>query len=309
MFKAGMVGIPLPLCSCGVVPTALSLRKEGASRGATVSFLISTPETGVDSIAISYALLGPIFAIFRPISAAFTAIIAGLATNWTTRHEPDPVPASEPSCCCSAGEGNSPAETEVPNGLGGRVREAAQYAFGDLLRDLAKWIVLGMVIAGAISAFPIESFIENYLGSGIGAMLVMMVAAVPVYICATASTPVAAALLLKGLSPGAALVFLLAGPATNAATLTVLFKTLGKRTAATYLSAIAVCSLVMGLALDGIFKLFGNSPVEYLSEGGVIPHSAGNTAAFILAALLLWALIKPYLPKVTAAIRGKPAKA
>jgi len=271
---ASLLGIPIPLCSCGVVPTALSLQKRGATKGATLSFLISTPETGVDSVAITYALLDPIMTVFRPLAAFVTALSAGIAENFLN---PEKLPAADnkavtntvsgkknilmlqpmtackdSSCSCQA-----PAARDTGSPGAGRLREGVRYAFVELLGDISRWLVLGIVLAGVISyAVPYE-LVSSYLGGGITSMLFMLVVGIPLYICATASTPLAAALIAKGMSPGTAFVFLLAGPATNAATLTMVTRFLGKRSAALYLGMIAVCSLGFGLLLDLIYFRLG----------------------------------------------------
>ncbi|MDK2911067.1 MAG: uncharacterized protein PWR29_24 [Methanolobus sp.] len=271
---ASLLGVPIPLCSCGVVPTALSLQKRGATKGATLSFLISTPETGVDSVAITYALLDPIMTVFRPLVAFITALSAGIAENFL---DPQKLPVagdkavvktasgkknvlmlqpltacSDSSCSCQP----SPARDAVPPGAG-RLKEGVRYAFVELLGDISRWLVLGIVLAGMISyAVPYE-LVSSYLGGGITSMLFMLVVGIPLYICATASTPLAAALIAKGMSPGTAFVFLLAGPATNAATLTMVTRFLGKRSAALYLGMIAICSLGFGLLLDLIYFRLG----------------------------------------------------
>lgn len=194
---AAICGIPLPLCSCGVIPTAVSLRKNGASKGATLSFLISTPESGVDSIAISYALLDPIMTIFRPIAAFITAIIAGIAENILGKKEKEPTSSQMDSCVFCNGE------NKIHNhSLIHKFKYGMRYAFVDLLGDISKWLMLGIVIAGVISYFVPQTLIENYLGYGWQAMLIMLIVGIPLYICATASTPIAAALIAKGMSPG-----------------------------------------------------------------------------------------------------------
>jgi len=220
---AAVCGIPLPLCSCGVIPTAISLRKNGASKGATLSFLISTPESGVDSIAISYALLDPIMTIFRPLAAFVTAIIAGIAENIFGKKEKGPISQQVDSCifCNEEDKGHN-------HSLIHKFKYGMRYAFIDLLGDISKWLMLGIVIAGIISYFVPQSIIENYLGYGWQAMLIMLIVGIPLYICATASTPIAAALIAKGMSPGVALVFLLVGPATNIAGVLSVGKFLGK---------------------------------------------------------------------------------
>ncbi|MHC1576878.1 MAG: SO_0444 family Cu/Zn efflux transporter, partial [Methanosarcinaceae archaeon] len=241
VFKASLAGVPMPLCSCGVIPTAMSLKKRGASNGATVSFLISTPETGLDSIAITYALLDPIMTVFRPVAAFITAIGAGVANNLLIREEKlqpslQPITLSSaphehdisPDCLCCGEKGSEKTGTMQ------QIVSALKYAYVELLGDISKWLVIGLVLAGVISYAIPDEFIRTYLGGGAVSMFLMLLIGIPMYICATASTPLAAALIAKGMSPGTAFVFLLAGPATNTATITVVAKFLGKQVAVVY---------------------------------------------------------------------------
>ncbi|MEQ8955611.1 MAG: SO_0444 family Cu/Zn efflux transporter, partial [Gammaproteobacteria bacterium] len=215
--KGAFIGAPLPLCSCGVIPTSLAIRKAGASKGATASFLVATPETGVDSISFSYAVLGPIFAIARPIGALISAIVAGVLVGVM---DPDETQASEQpvqkSCC---GSGKTAAAVKQPKFIE-KLINAVKYGYGRMISDTAKWLVIGLVAAAFITALVPQSFFLQW-GDGVVAMLIMVIVGLPMYICATASTPVAASLLFAGISPGAALVFMLTGPATNIATMGV----------------------------------------------------------------------------------------
>ncbi len=257
VIKAALIGMPLPLCSCSVIPVASSLRQRGAGRGATASFLVSTPESGVDSIALSYALLGPFLAIVRPLAALVTAIAAGGLINVfdktavrdagaSLQQVPQPGGATSGSCCC-AHEHAPPRPT-----LLGRGREAAQYGFVEMFADLAHWLVLGFILAGLVSALVPPGFFDRIVGGGLVAMLLMLVAGLPLYVCATSVTPLAAALIAKGVSPGAALVFLLVGPATNVATMVVVGRDLGRRSLAIYVISIAVVAVALGLAVDAM---------------------------------------------------------
>jgi len=284
--KAALFGIPLPLCSCGVLPAALGLRKKGASKGATVSFLVSTPETGVDSIALTYALMDPLMTLARPLAAFATAVAAGVAENVLGKDAPPVEPPRLPCGCC---------EESLPPGasLGRRVREGLRYAFSDLLGDLARWLALGFLLAGLISVLVPAEFVQSYLGTGVLPLFVMLAVGIPLYMCATASTPIAAALVLKGLSPGAALVFLLAGPATNVASLTALAGTLGVRSTIRYLLAICVGALVSGFALDRAYAALGLSARALVGAGAeIFPPAVGVLSALLLIALAL----RPYLP-------------
>lgn len=279
VLKASVLGVPMPLCSCGVLPAAAQIKKQGANNGATMAFLISTPESGVDSIAISYALLDPIMTVVRPVVAAVTATVAGIVENFTggaPRSEAEAGPPDEAvscsggPCSCSAGETGSLdavySDGVNSSGVVGRAASGMRYAFTELWGDLAGWFLAGVFLAGVISAAVPDSFIEQYLGGGLLAMLIMLAAGVPMYICATASTPIAASLILKGVSPGAALVFLLAGPATNITSLTVLVKVLGGRGTGVYLATIAAMSVAAGLGLDYLYMYLNMTPAATMGR-------------------------------------------
>lgn len=233
VIKAALFGIPIPLCSCGVLPAAASLKKQGANNGATTAFLISTPESGVDSIAITYALLDPIMTVARPVSAFVTAVAAGISENLLqTQKEEDWHRVIDRSCpidnCCDGNE-CPPQEHSMHHTFTEKLWAGLKFAVDDLWGDLAGWFFAGLLLAGVISTIIPQELMTRYLGGGLHSMLIMLLVGIPMYICATASTPVAAALILKGVSPGAALVFLLVGPATNITSLSVLFGLLGKR--------------------------------------------------------------------------------
>ncbi len=268
VIKAALLGIPMPLCSCGVLPAAASLRRQGANKGATAAFLVSTPETGVDSIAISYALLGPVMAIARPVSAFLTAALAGISENLIggpNRQNVRPDLSCPVDACCDGVE--CPESTHRRHhGAREKLRSGMNFAVTDLWPELAGWFMVGLLAAGLIEALVPSDALGRYLGGGLPSMLLMLTVGIPLYICATASTPIAATLILKGVSPGAALVFLLAGPATNVTSLSVLLGVLGKRATAIYLVAIAVTSVACGLALDGLFNTFGWSAQASVQE-------------------------------------------
>jgi uncharacterized membrane protein YraQ (UPF0718 family) len=239
LLKASIFGVPLPLCSCGVIPVSMSLHKHGASKGSTIAFLLSTPQTGVDSIFVTLSLLGPVFAVYRPVAAFITGLVGGslvdiFSESKKTRQRPAEKCTDE---CCSNKKNN-------------RILRGLKYGFITLPRDIGKAMLLGLVIAAFISALVPEGFFAEKLGTGIFAMIVMMFLGIPVYVCATASVPVAAALIMKGLTPGAALVFLMTGPATNAASFITIWKTLGRATAIIYLATVASCALLGGILLD-----------------------------------------------------------
>jgi len=296
VINTSALGVPLPLCSCGVVPAAAALRRQGASKGATTAFLVSTPETGVDSIAVTYGLLDPVMAALRPLSAFLTATCAGLLIDGLARPAPDALPAdaSEGACCpCHAGTCRKPLRHKLYAGLG--------YAFNDLLGDIGTWFMAGVLIAGIISVAIPRQFIAEHLGPGILPMLLMLAAGIPMYVCATGATPIAAALALKGLSPGAALVFLLSGPATNAASLTVIYRILGRKATCIYLASIAGCTLAMGLLTNYIYGLLG------IGISGWAHQAAGGPPALLsrlCGALLLILCARAFYMKTVRAKAG-----
>lgn len=264
--KAAFIGAPLPLCSCGVVPAALGLRRNGASKNATVSFLVATPETGVDSIAVTYALMGPIMAIVRPIAAISSGILAGVlvgksqsinsnkesrghgccakAQSSCCSSTQQPAKAKE-GCCSSAKQSNK----ATPPSLLRKLALGVQFSFDDMLKDISLWLVIGLVFAAAVQTWVPASFLTQW-GSGVLAFVLMAVVGIPMYICATASTPIAAGLLMAGVSPGAVLVFMLVGPATNLGTLAIVGKELGHKALAAYLAAVVIVSFVAGYLLN-----------------------------------------------------------
>ncbi len=303
--KAAIIGVPLPLCSCGVLPAALGLRKQGASKGATTSFMIATPETGVDSMAVTYALIDPIMTVIRPIAASITAIFAGVLVNAFPEKEKAPLPmngllASMPDahehdhggCGCSSG---GCCESNGDPTAYGKFRSGMDYAFGEMIADIGRWLLVGVVIAGIISAAMPADALDQYVGTGFLSYLVMLVVALPLYVCATASTPIAASLLLKGLSPGAALVFLLAGPATNGATITVMLKTLGRRAAGLYVFSIVICSLALAWLVDQLYSYLGLDIMAVVSEvEEILPHWVGVASAVILLLLVARSFVQPH---------------
>jgi len=287
--KAALLGIPLPLCSCGVLPAAASLRRQGANRGATTAFLISTPESGVDSIAISYALLDPVMTVARPLAALASAIAGGFAQNLI--HAPESRASAAPDLQCAVdgccdGVACPPEEHRRHHSFGERAKVGFRYAFTDLWGDLAGWFWVGMLLAGVITALVPQQWFAGYLGGGIGSMLVMLAVGVPLYICATASTPVAAALILKGVSPGAALVFLLVGPATNITSLTVLTKVLGRKATVVYLLSVSASAVIAGLLLDAVYAGLGIRAAAVVGEASeLVPAPLKWLGAAVLVAL------------------------
>ncbi|WP_410507999.1 SO_0444 family Cu/Zn efflux transporter [Methanosarcina hadiensis] len=381
VINASLAGLPLPLCSCGIVPAAMSIRKRGASRGATLSFMISTPETGVDSIAITYALLDPLMTVFRPLATIATAILAGIADNLLIGEDSEKSgnkkqekigkrtevlaastlvglssagsKCSSPPCSCSTHEMPETGEKEhvtlenvplksrtleikseprgdshsvklspsmyVPENKASscscnhceqeknellpdrktkksvkkEVLEGLKYAFIELPGEISKWMLVGILLAGIISYAVPETIIQEYLGGGLKSMLVMLAVGIPLYICATASTPLAASLVAKGMSPGTAFVFLLAGPATNAATITMVARFLGKRSAALYVGVISVCALGAGILLDWLYLTLGISATATLgSAEELLPESVKAGFAIILLPLMLYGIFR-----------------
>jgi uncharacterized membrane protein YraQ (UPF0718 family)/regulator of protease activity HflC (stomatin/prohibitin superfamily) len=290
---AALFGAPIPLCSCGVLPAAASLRKHGASKPATMSFLISTPETGVDSIALTYGLLGPVMAVVRPVVAVTTAMVAGMLATTIEDDERDERfeaqvaelghdHASHQAGACADDEHGAIAPM-------GRVRRILRYGFVTLLDELAFWMIFGIALTGLISATLPDDFFTRVVGwdGGIVPMLAMMAVGIPLYLCASASTPVAAALLAKGLSPGAALVFLLAGPAASAASIAVVGRLLGRQRLKVYLGSIVVVTLSAGLLLDA----FGGDAVRATVFAADRPTDSAAFAAVKTAAAVLFVLI------------------
>jgi len=306
VFKAALIGIPLPLCSCGVIPAAVALKKQGASNGATTAFMISTPESGVDSIAITYALLDPIMTVVRPVAAFFSAAIAGVLENLlgqgdktdNTFQQSD-LPGEMNRCC--DGHDHPPDETKRSNSFVLKISSGLHYAVNDVWNDMAGWFFIGLLLAGVITVLIPDDFFGRYLNGGISSMLIMLVFGIPLYICATASTPIAAALIMKGISPGTALVFLLVGPATNITSLTVLLGILGKRTTAIYLTVIAVAAVLFGLTVDWVYA-FWEIPVRAVigQAGEIIPANMQFGGALLLILLT----ISKVLPELTARLRS-----
>ena len=303
VFKAALLGIPIPLCSCGVLPAAVSLKKQGANNGATTAFLISTPESGVDSIAITYALLDPIMTVARPVVAFFTATVAGLTENLFEPKRNDASTIKDMSCpvdgCCD-GTACSPEEHAAHHTFVEKISAGLKYSLTEVWDDMASWFFLGLLLAGLITTIVPDEIFNNYLGGGLSSMLLMLAVGIPLYICATASTPIAAALILKGVSPGTALVFLLAGPATNVTSLTVLFGLLGKRATTIYLTTIALLSVLFGLILDQIYLSFGISAQAMVGQAAeFVPVWMKWAGAFFLLLLS----IKPIFSNIMARFR------
>ncbi len=275
VIKAALFGIPIPLCSCGVLPAAAALKKQGANNGATTAFLISTPESGVDSISITYALLDPILTVARPVAAFISAFVAGFTENLVNPPATKTI-APDLSCAidnCCDGVDCSPKEHARHHSFLEKTWYGLKYAATDIWADLVGWFFIGIFLAGLITVLVPDELFATYLGGGLSSMLLMLAFGIPLYICATASTPIAAALILKGVSPGAALVFLLVGPATNITSLSVLIGLLGKRATAIYLVAIAIVAVISGLLLDAVYNSLGINVRAVVGQAAeILPH-------------------------------------
>lgn len=302
--KAAIIGAPLPLCSCGVIPAALGLRRSGASKPSTISFLVSTPETGVDSVSVSYALLGPLYAIIRPITAVLSAIYAGVMVRLFDS-EVKGVPASlstESSCCashtkapapptscCASDKGHQHQVAPTPSVLT-KLSRVVSFASGKLLEDIVVWLLIGLGLAAAIKTWVPTDFLTQW-GDGLLAMVVMAVIGIPMYICATASTPLAVGFLAAGLSPGAVLVFLMAGPATNVSTMGMIKQEMGSRTLMLYLFSVMSASIGFGYGLNYMVNAFSLAHLintqSHLHEHGGNVQALYAVCAIVLAALML----------------------
>lgn len=293
--KAALIGAPLPLCSCGVIPVATELRRNGASKSATASFLVATPETGVDSVTVSYALLGPVFAIFRPIAAIVSAIVTGLVVASDKSIDTGTQSKATSSCCASNQHKKQNNHTESTKN---KTLYGIHYAATKLIDDLAKWLMIGLLFATAVKTFISTDFLLQY-GQGLFAMLMVIAISIPMYICATASTPIAAGLILAGVSPGTALVFMMAGPATNISTLGIIKKEMGKSTLVRYLLSISICSIGFGYLLDWVIDYFAIDISQQMKHSHeLIPESITMTCTLILFFLAIKPLrqvfIKPF---------------
>jgi uncharacterized membrane protein YraQ (UPF0718 family)/copper chaperone CopZ len=270
--NSALIGIPLPLCSCGVIPTGISLYKNGASKGSSVSFLVSTPQTGVDSVLVTWSLLGLPFALIRPVIALLTGVFGGALTNIFTKKE----------------EQERPHVIIQTKEKGSKLMRMLKYAFVDFLQDISKWLIIGLVLAAFMAVLIPDGFFTQYLDNPLLSMLIVLLASVPLYVCATGSVPIAAVLLMKGLSPGAALVFLMAGPATNAATMTVIGNSMGRKTLISYMASIIGGAVIFGLMIDYLFPegFFITSALAggHMHEHEILPTwlKIGSTVALVL---------------------------
>lgn len=336
VIKAALIGAPLPLCSCGVIPVATELRRSGASAPATASFLVATPETGIDSVSVSYALLGPVFAIYRPFAAIMSAVVTGLLVS-TVKDEDIKTPtiestkslnscysnpsvqenvekaaptssccsaksnekitAPEPSSCCSTSATlpiaeSTPVQLSFLNSFVDKTKTGIYYAATKLIDDIIIWLAIGLIFAAIVRTFLPEEFLLSY-GSGLPAMLLMIAISIPMYICATASTPIAAGFIMAGLSPGTALVFMMAGPATNISTLGVIKKEMGSAVLTRYLLGVALCAIGFATLLDSGLNFFAINISDQMAHSHeMLPQWFGLTCAVLIAFLAIKPLRK-----------------
>ncbi len=283
VIKAAMIGVPLPLCSCGVLPSAIAMRRNGASRAASTSFLISTPQTGVDSIAATWSLLGPAFAVIRPIAALTTSFFGGVAVG-----------KSEKETVKVAVEAKT--EEEEKKNFGQKLLSSLRYGYIDLVSSIGGWLVAGLIIAALITVYVPADFFSVLGKNPLFSMIAVLIVAIPMYVCATGSIPIAMSLMLKGLSPGTALVLLMAGPAANFASFTLISREMGRKAASIYLATIIIGALAFGLAIDYLLPAswFSLGAVHDMSRHcyhfGVFPSICSG----ILTVLLLIALYRRY---------------
>lgn len=309
IIKAALLGIPLPLCSCSVIPVAAGLRRSGAGKGATAAFAISTPQTGEESIPLTWALFGPAFAIARPVVAVITACLAGvLIDRFASATDRPAAPADRPLTVgrtISLGVVQPPRPPAAPPPLGfmGRVRKALRHGFVTMPIDLAPWLAIGLTLAALLSAIVPENWIAQPVGSGPVPMLAMLLVGLPLYVCATSSTPLAASLVAAGLSPGAALVLLMAGPATNLATMTWVLKDLGARALLIYLVVIATVAVAAGLAFDALFVAGAarSTPAEAHQHHASLVATVSAVALVALIVVALFARVRRDLARASAA--------
>lgn len=334
VINAALLGIPLPLCSCGVIPTAMSLRKEGASKGAVVSFLIATPQTGVDSIVATYSLMGLPFAIIRPIVALFTALFGGQLVNQVVKcdnegsangeydsaedhccchheepkhdeehcccHHEEPKHEEE-HCCCHHEESHCCCHNESDKekkGFFQKMGVALRYAFVDMIDDIGKWLVIGIVIAAIITVAVPDDWFAIFKDNTWLSIILVLAISIPMYVCATGSIPIAVALMLKGLTPGAGLVLLMAGPAANMASILIIRHRLGWKTLAAYLISIIGGAVAAAAVIDYLLprSWFTTALQQYscCEESGT---PVQWICTVVLTLLLLYAAYNHYIRK------------
>ena len=277
VLKSTLFGIPLPLCSCGVIPVAATLRESGASKGATVSFLVSTPQTGVDSIFLTYGMLGPMFALFRPLAALASGFFSGIVINNFDHDMHHHLSESD----------NDPKTKES---LDKRIISGVKYGFLTLPADIAIPLTQGLVVAAAIAILIPPQFIaEHFSSSNLIQYTMMLAVSLPIYVCATASIPIAVALMAKGITPGAAFIFLMAGPATNASSIAIIKNILGKRTLYHYLVLIAFTAISFGYVLDNFLTITLPDMSSHTHH-----HVMDDYGSIILSVIFLVILVNAY---------------
>jgi uncharacterized protein len=289
VLRSVLLGIPMPLCSCGVIPTTIGLKNDGASKGAATGFLISTPQTGVDSILVSASFLGWPFALFKVLAAFVTGMIGGILVNIT-----------EPS------DNEMPEEriiTKRPGELRNPIVEVFRYGIFEILASIDIWILLGIIVSALITIFIPPGFLAGHSWTqGLGGMLLVLAIALPLYVCTTGSVPIAAALIAAGMPTGTALVFLMAGPATNIATLGAVYRSLGGRVMAIYLGTVAIMSIIFGLVFN---RVLGPGMAGVHHHGGEA-SLLQLTCAVVLAALIIFLLGRRLFKKSTSAVSIDP---
>ncbi len=326
VIKATIFGIPLPVCSCSVIPIAQGLKKEGASKGAVQSFLISTPITGVDSILATFSFFGLIFTIFRIISSVIIAIIVGLIQNFVENKNSEEVTKTQESSCCSSGSSCCSSKEEVkpqfftttppkeePSSCcsstensssccgsskksGFSIKGVFTYAYVTLFSDMVKALAVGLILGALFTTFVPKEYSSILFENKILTYFVILLFAIPLYTCATASLPIAAAFMLQGMSAGAAFIFLTAGPATSAVTMSVVYKMLGKTSLIIYVSTIAILSLIFGFIFDLSFNNLQILSLEHEMESFSFIN---RISSFIMLLLIFYYLIKPFFKKQT----------
>ena len=282
---AALLGVPLPLCSCGVIPTAIGLRNEKASKGAIASFLIATPQTGIDSILATFSLMGLGFAIIRPVAALITGVCGGLLVNRLVR--------DDDSCSFENKSQTSNLKSQS------KLWRVLKYGYYDILRDIGLRLIIGLIVAALIQVAVPDEFFLSFGSQPLLQMLVILIIAIPMYICSTGSIPVAAALIMKGLSPGAALVMLMAGPAVNLASILVVHKAMGRRFTWIYLLTIVVFSVLFGLLLNATGWDFSVASHGACCMTSALPSTFKLICATVLTLLIIFALMMKLFSKFT----------
>ncbi len=304
--KAALIGAPLPLCSCGVVPAALALRASGASKNTTVSFLIATPETGVDSVPLTYGLMGPVMAVIRPVAAICSAIVSGLLVGADKPQKVDKHSQPDACCetmvkqnksCCGSEEAIEPSHWE-------KIKTGLSFAFGKLLDDVAIWLLIGLLVAALVQVYLPAGFFES-LGDGLMPMVVMAVIGIPMYVCATASTPMAAGFLALGLSPGAVLVFMLLGPASNIGTLMIIKNTLGTRAIVGYLTGSVTVAFAFGFMLNALSIHWG---WDWLGLQERLNHEHVTVWEQVIALLMALFVMRTLINKIQNKLKPKESE-